>query len=522
MKSRFVPLFLASAAAAASCREPTQVTVSLTTDLACTELAGASITPGKLGGFDEAPIATSTRACKEASPLRQIGTIVLFPSGESDSSFALQVVAGVDVPVESCTPPDYRGCIVARRAMRYAPHTPLELPIVLREICKDVVCDPASTCVQGGCVTATVPDPEDCPGGRCTEEQLGDPVKPTPREGGAPDGEPDSGPPADSGAGGTSPVPAPDAAPPTDGGSGGTGGGPPTQDAGPDGSIPDGSIPEASIPDAGAEAVARDATSDVAAGRIPDASSPTDAGAEAAAPLACASPAADCNGLASDGCETDLSSDPLHCGVCTRICPGTACTAGACGAAVLAGGVAEPSAVAATETHVFWTSSSGNSVTGVRLSDGATTVSLSGEANAYTVAADATHVYWAGNQATSAIRRAPVDGGPAETVVAAQTWPTRIALGPSHVYFVRHLSSGAVLRAPKGAGQTPEVLASGLDWPMGIATSPDHVYFVTWVTAGTVLRVPVQGGAPAEPLPAATLRSPFAVAVHGDSVVATS
>lgn len=49
---------------------------------------------------------------------------------------------------------------------------------------------------------------------------------------------------------------------------------------------------------------------------------------------ACAAPWADCNGLAGDGCETDLLGDPRHCGGCGNACglPNalTSCNSGLC------------------------------------------------------------------------------------------------------------------------------------------------------------------------------------------------
>jgi alpha-tubulin suppressor-like RCC1 family protein len=50
----------------------------------------------------------------------------------------------------------------------------------------------------------------------------------------------------------------------------------------------------------------------------------------------CYLPYADCNALAADGCESNLSSDPMHCGACATVCPvpanGTArCATNRCG-----------------------------------------------------------------------------------------------------------------------------------------------------------------------------------------------
>jgi hypothetical protein len=51
-------------------------------------------------------------------------------------------------------------------------------------------------------------------------------------------------------------------------------------------------------------------------------------------PLTCNAGFADCNGNAADGCEVNVASDPNHCGACGTACSGAngtpSCTAGAC------------------------------------------------------------------------------------------------------------------------------------------------------------------------------------------------
>ena len=47
--------------------------------------------------------------------------------------------------------------------------------------------------------------------------------------------------------------------------------------------------------------------------------------------LACRDSNTDCNGIAEDGCEVDISSDPTHCGSCTTVCPmGAICESSKC------------------------------------------------------------------------------------------------------------------------------------------------------------------------------------------------
>jgi len=46
--------------------------------------------------------------------------------------------------------------------------------------------------------------------------------------------------------------------------------------------------------------------------------------------ISCQPTFANCNGVDDDGCEIDLSTDPLNCGECGNICPDDACAGGVC------------------------------------------------------------------------------------------------------------------------------------------------------------------------------------------------
>lgn len=46
--------------------------------------------------------------------------------------------------------------------------------------------------------------------------------------------------------------------------------------------------------------------------------------------IACLPGFSDCDGVASNGCETDISSDPDNCGACATNCPGRVCAASMC------------------------------------------------------------------------------------------------------------------------------------------------------------------------------------------------
>jgi hypothetical protein len=165
------PLFtvgLAGGVAALGCREPTQVTVELFTDVDCAtvEKNEVAISIGVLGPALEetSDFVASTPKCGRAGPDHRIGSLVIVPRDEKDAEFGLRALLRVEGngQTASCAAPDYRGCVVARRAVSFLPHTELRLPIVLRYDCKDEPCGPYETCVRGTCRPAIVTDASLC------------------------------------------------------------------------------------------------------------------------------------------------------------------------------------------------------------------------------------------------------------------------------------------------------------------------------------------------------------------------
>jgi hypothetical protein len=97
-----------------------------------------------------------------------VGSIVVLPSGSSDDAVGIEIVGGLgNKDPKDCTHADPQ-CIVARRSLRYLPHTPLTLPITLELSCAGVACDdPSTTCLSGACVPSTI-NPDACLAGNCT------------------------------------------------------------------------------------------------------------------------------------------------------------------------------------------------------------------------------------------------------------------------------------------------------------------------------------------------------------------
>ncbi len=157
----------------ASCRAATEIDVDIVTDVPCDDQKGSAVTVGLLGAIETRPISTASDRCDRATG--SLGRLVLAPSGDDSAEVSFKIVLGVHRTTEKCVAPAYEGCIVARRSLRFSPHTRLDLPVFLRKECLDVPCGPDETCVKGAvCVKARIPDPSRCATpGACGEGVLG-------------------------------------------------------------------------------------------------------------------------------------------------------------------------------------------------------------------------------------------------------------------------------------------------------------------------------------------------------------
>jgi hypothetical protein len=142
---------------AASCREPTQIRLNISTNVPCTSRdlwRGVAVYVGERGGDEqrEAPLLVTHECDAEG----HVGSLVIVPSGAKDALVALRVVAGVSADAElrpeECAARDYVGCIVARRAVRFDENSTLDLEVELTQDCIDRGCDSEHTCLTGGCV----------------------------------------------------------------------------------------------------------------------------------------------------------------------------------------------------------------------------------------------------------------------------------------------------------------------------------------------------------------------------------
>ncbi len=158
----------------ASCLDPTEIEVFVSTDLACDVVTqhGVAIAIGKAGD-DMNGSAGTTHDCSSDGG---IGSLTVTPH-DIDGVVGIRVMLGIDASVDDCNAQNkFAGCLVARRSLGFIPHRPLILPIELQEACIGQVCDPSSTCFNGACVDAGVT----CEGTTCELPDSGPPPPPPP------------------------------------------------------------------------------------------------------------------------------------------------------------------------------------------------------------------------------------------------------------------------------------------------------------------------------------------------------
>jgi hypothetical protein len=160
-------------AVASACRDPTEITLVLRTDVPCSEYKGVAIAVGV--GPEVETDAPQTSAAECPAQNGDLGTIVLTPSGNNDDAVNIKVTVGDGRSPETCTPSDSKGCIVERRKLAYIPHTPLRLIVALLRVCDGVACNAEQTCdpATAQCVSSFV-DSQQCEGAGCDRLELGD------------------------------------------------------------------------------------------------------------------------------------------------------------------------------------------------------------------------------------------------------------------------------------------------------------------------------------------------------------
>lgn len=196
--------------------------------------------------------------------------------------------------------------------------------------------------------------------------------------------------------------------------------------------------------------------------------------------LGCEGRFQDCNGFASDGCETDTYITTAHCGACGRDCLETSCSEGRCSPTPIYQGTPNMLAciLAMDEANVYSYDMLLESIVAVPKS-GAPHFSLAlGDPGPWDLVADDTHLYLTRSMAPDVYRMAKT-GGAVETVATTSPLPRGLVAGSTHVYWFNDGDTRALRRAAKGVGSAVETLVdpAGMYSADGIAVDAERVYW---------------------------------------------
>jgi len=141
----------------AACRSPTEIDVTVTTDVPCDAVEGTAILTGGSDLFaDAGPKIALSHACaaREAGD-NYLGKLVVVPSAGQAAPVEVIVVTGIHESPESCIEAGYvagpgAGCIVERRSWTFLPDTPLRSTVVMPGVCENNPCSGAQTCTALG------------------------------------------------------------------------------------------------------------------------------------------------------------------------------------------------------------------------------------------------------------------------------------------------------------------------------------------------------------------------------------
>ena len=147
------------------CRDATQITVQISTDVACagegssgeTEVTNTAIVTAAASDYRDPSVAPSAETSQCSGG--RIGSIVVVPSDDDEATIGIRIEIGLDgARAEDCAQSCGPNCIEASRRVRFSPHENLDLPILAHRSCRGVCCPTGQTCVAGVCASDSVQD----------------------------------------------------------------------------------------------------------------------------------------------------------------------------------------------------------------------------------------------------------------------------------------------------------------------------------------------------------------------------
>lgn len=164
---------LAGVVVIAACREPTAIVLEITTDVPCADVLSGGGIDVRIGAATTVESAPTTQIQTLQCDGRKVGSLTIVPSGDEQDQVGLfvavaskanpSIAQGKSAECNSASPGN---CIIAKRILRYVPHTTLALPIHLGQACAGSNCPAGESCDpnDGQCKPddKCIKDPQSC------------------------------------------------------------------------------------------------------------------------------------------------------------------------------------------------------------------------------------------------------------------------------------------------------------------------------------------------------------------------
>ncbi len=165
-----LPLLAAVVTGGAACREPTQIVVSLSTNVDCSGKTSPTFEGAHVAVFQGEAVLDGSEAplAKSACTTGALGSIAVVPGASGDEASVRIRAAARLGGVTGATAKEARDCfttmgpdcVVSSRTLRFVRHQSLSIPIFLDSACAGKTCPAGQTCSVGGkCIGEEEPPP---------------------------------------------------------------------------------------------------------------------------------------------------------------------------------------------------------------------------------------------------------------------------------------------------------------------------------------------------------------------------
>lgn len=203
------------------------------------------------------------------------------------------------------------------------------------------------------------------------------------------------------------------------------------------------------------------------------------------------------SGLTTCGVDcVDILADPKNCGACGHDCAGQPCDQAVCTPTTLASGEKGPLMLVVAGNFVYWANNEGTAVRRAPITGGPAKTLASGEGSPIGLTTDGTFLYWTDRGLSStkgAVKKVSIEGGTSKILSGSEEKPDTIVFAGGKLYWGAFMNGGVVKSiSPEGGAVTQATTIQSSRWC--VASDAKNVYWAS--SEGTIQKQPLGGGAP--------------------------